>query len=435
MLPDAFLACLCVFEGCFTAPSYQRFLTLAAGWLLCTGKHTVTGVMRAAGVVGEREHSGFHRFFSRGAWEPDAVGVALMKLVLTLLPKSARVTLALDDTLARHTGKHIASAGMHRDPLLSCASRPFWHFGHEWVVLSVVVTFERWDKSFSLPVLVRLYRTEKVNKKLRQKHRKRTELADELLQFVSREFPKRSFVVVTDNAYVNRSTVRPLPGNIHLIGRGRMDAQLFAPAPEYSGMGRPRVRGPKVAAPKSRKEPWKSLSLVISGRPATIKVKVFEALWYVVGHKRVLRFVVIRDWPGHTKDDVLVSTDLELDPTAIIELYCKRWTLEETFHWVKDRLGFEDPHNRTEHAVQRTAPMALWSFSLVIVWYAGWAKGRRSLPMRLAPWFRNKKAPSFADMLATLRRESWTLWVSDQAAEGSLDQKDLEPLMDAVGYA
>jgi hypothetical protein len=435
MLPETFVECLHLFAGCFTAPSFQRFMTVMAGWLLCTDKHTVTGVMRAAGVVGKREHGGFHRFFSRGAWEPDDVGLVVMKLVLPLLANRARVTLALDDTLARHTGKKIASAGMHRDPLLSTASRPFWHFGHEWVVLAVVVTFERWNKSFALPVLVRLYRTEKVNKKLGKKHRKRTELADDLLQLVSREFPERSFLVVADNAYVNRSIVRPLPDNIHLVGRGRMDAQLYAPPPKYSGVGRPRVRGDKVAAPKNRKEAWKSLEVEVYGRPATVKVKVFEALWYVVGHKRMLRFVVIRDWPGHKKDDVLISTDLDLDAPEIIRLYCKRWTLEETFHWVKDRLGFEDPHNRTEHAVQRTAPMALWSFSLVIVWYASWSKGRRRLPMRLAPWYRDKKAPSFADMLATLRRESWTLWVSDQAAQGHLDQKDLEPLMDAVGYA
>jgi hypothetical protein len=29
------------------------------------------------------------------------------------------------------------------------------------------------------------------------------------------------------------------------------------------------------------------------------QTRVFEALWEVVGHKRALRFVVIRDWPGH----------------------------------------------------------------------------------------------------------------------------------------
>jgi hypothetical protein len=37
-------------------------------------------------------------------------------------------------------------------------------------------------------------------------------------------------------------------------------------------------------------------------------------------------------------------------------------------------------------------------------------------------------------MLATLRRESWALWISDQASHGRLDQKNLAPLLDAVGY-
>jgi len=69
MLPESFSVFLLAFESCFTAPSYRRFVTILTGWILCTGKHTVTGVMRAAGVVGEREHSGYHRFFSRGALE------------------------------------------------------------------------------------------------------------------------------------------------------------------------------------------------------------------------------------------------------------------------------------------------------------------------------------------------------------------------------
>jgi len=52
----------------------------------------------------------------------------------------------------------------------------------------------------------------------------------------------------------------------------------------------------------------------------------------------------------------------------------------------------------------------------------------------LAPWYRTKKSPSFSDMLATLRRESWTLWINDQAGVDRFDQKDLEPLLDAVRY-
>jgi len=435
MLPESFSVFLLAFECCFTAPSYRRFVTILTGWILCTGKHTVTGVMRAAGVVGEREHSGYHRFFSRGAWEPDAVGLVVMRMVLKLLPKTARVKLTVDDTLGRHTGKHISSAGMHRDPLLSCAGRPAWHFGHNWVVLAVVVEFPKWKKTFSLPVLMRLYRTQKVNEKLGRPHRKLTELVSELLQLVSREFPSRTFLVIADNAYVNGSVVRPRPENVHILGRGRMDAALYAEAPKQRGVGRPRVKGRKLKSPKDRCGAWTTLHVLIYGRPAKVQVRVFDAVWYKVSYNKRMRFVVVRGWPGHVKQDVLTTTDLSLTATEIIELYCERWSLEETFGWVKSKLGFEDPENRTEHAVQRTAPVAMWSYSLVVLWYADWAKRRKIFPMRLAPWNRTKARPSFSDMLAVLRRQSWTLWISDQAGGDRVDQKKLEPLLDAVGYA
>ena len=79
--------------------------------------------------------------------------------------------------------------------------------------------------------------------------------------------------------------------------------------------------------------------------------------------------------------------------------------------------------------------MALFVYSLVVYWYANRMKMRRSVPVRLAPWYTTKKAPSFSDMLATLRREGWTIWISDQASGDRLDQKDLAPLLDAVGYS
>ncbi|MCG8553983.1 MAG: transposase [Proteobacteria bacterium] len=356
MLPESFTMCLGLFQGCFTAPSFQRFVTLVRGWVLCTGKHTVTGVMRAAGVVGYREHSGYHRFFSRGAWHPDQVGLVLARWVLRLLSANETVVLSLDDTLARHTGKRIASAGMHRDPLLSTATRPFWHFGHTWVVLAVVVSAP-WGKCYSLPVLMRLYRTEKVNRRAGRRHWKKTELGAQMLEVVSKAFATRHFVVVADNAYVNRSVVRTLPERFHLVGRGRLDAALYAPPPRYRGMGRPRVRGQRLASPKERlHRRWRSVETQVYGRSTKLQVQVFDALWYIVGRERKLRIVMIRGWPGHSRDDVLVSTDLSLRAELLIELYCRRWSLEETFGWAKSRLGFEEPQkpHRTRRAAYRS---------------------------------------------------------------------------------
>lgn len=250
MLPHSVLACLYSFESCFTAPGLARFVTVMTGWLLCIGKHTVTGVVRAAGVA-DRDCGGYHRFFSRGAWSPEQVGRAVFQLVLQLVPRDERVKLTLDDTLARHTGKHIASAGMHRDALLSTGKKPFFHFGHNWVVLAVAVTLP-WGKSFSLPCLVQLYRTVKTAQKQKVEHLKRTVLAAQMLANLVKYEQNRRFLVFADNAYVNRAVVRALPEGVDLVGRGRMDAALYAPPPVHRGAGRPRIKGKRIASPQQR---------------------------------------------------------------------------------------------------------------------------------------------------------------------------------------
>src|SRR5690606_13718321 len=78
-----------------------------------------------------------------------------------------------------------------------------------------------------------------------------------------------------------------------------------------------------------------------------------------------------------------------------------------TFHECKGKLGFEDPQNRTEHAVERTAPMALWAYTLVVLWYVQTGQWSRYAHRPADPWYTHKTAPAFSDMLATLRRASW----------------------------
>ena len=76
-MPDApivssFSTLLQAFAGCFTAPSMDTFVTLMTGWVLDLRRHTVTGVVQAAGAVGYKHISSFHRFFSRARWTSDA---------------------------------------------------------------------------------------------------------------------------------------------------------------------------------------------------------------------------------------------------------------------------------------------------------------------------------------------------------------------------
>lgn len=438
-MPDGFIVgsfiqLLQGFASCFTAPSFSTFTTLMGGWSLATGRHTVTGVVRAANAVGWKHIRTFHRFFSEGAWLPDDLGRILVRLVVErCLKPDDLIVVPVDDTLGRHTGKKIAGASMHRDPLLSTGRRPFFHWGHVWVVVSIAVP--AFGKTWALPVLFRLYRGKKRCKAEKRKYRKCTELAAELIKVLADALPERRILVVGDSAYTNGSIIRGRPKNVTVVGRSRLDAALYAPPPARrpGQMGRPRVRGAALPSPAKQiaKARWKRVEVTVYGRTVKLRVVVIDALWYVAARSALVRLVVVRDFPGHERDDVFVSTDPTMDAKSIIETFARRWSLEHTFHECKGKLGFEEPQNRKDHAVERTAPMALWLHTLVVLWYLGTGHSSRAARQPSLPWY-TKHAPTFSDMLATLRRASWSERLLDPHASVQTLRKRMRPLVEAL---
>jgi hypothetical protein len=428
------------FSACFTAPSFESFVVLMSGWVLNLRRHTVTGTIRAVGGVGLKHISSFHRFFSSGRWNTDEVGLTLARLIIsTLVDKHAPIVLIVDDTLGRHTGKHIAAASMHRDPLLSTAARPFFHWGHVWVVLAIEI--ELFDRRWALPVLLRLHRSRKRCATDGRPYRKITEEARSLMLLLASQYPDREFRLVADAAYTNRALIRNRPCNVTVFGRGRLDAALWAPAPKRSKAqrGRPRVRGKRLPSPEKRARcktvRWKRVDIEAYGKKARVRVLVIDALWYYAAHSEVMRLVVVRGFPGHERDDVFVCTDTSISPREVIETYARRWALEVTFHEAKGKLGFEDPQNRTTRAVERTAPMALLAYSLVVLWYARVGHRTRFAKTTTMPWYTHKPAVTFTDMLATIRRASWAERLLDPGATAANLRKRIRPLVEYVSTA
>jgi len=435
----SFVQLLQAFSGCFTSPSMASFVTLMAGWALDLRRHTVTEVIRAAGAVGRKHISSYHRFFSRARWTTDAVGLTLAALLIERLAPKGVIRLVVDDTLGRHTGKRISGASMHRDPLLSTGRMPFFHWGHVWVMLAVEV--QLFDKSWALPVLFRLHRSEKRCKAEKKPYFKLTEEAQQLVRLLAQGYPERRFELIGDSAYTNATLIKDRPSNVTVIGRGRLDAALYAPAPtrQRGQMGRPRVRGKRIASPAwwacRKSTRWEKLDVFVYGRAVTLRVRVIDALWYIAAGSEVMRLVLVRGFPGHEKDDVFISTDPTLSPQHIIESFSKRWSLEVTFHEAKGKLGFEDPQNRTERAVERTAPLALISYSLTVLWYVQHGQRTRAAQLPTLPWYTHKAGTTFSDMLATLRRASWRERLFDPASSPGDLRKRLRPLVDYVASA
>jgi len=118
-----------------------------------------------------------------------------------------------------------------------------------------------------------------------------------------------------------------------------------------------------------RKQPWRKLIFDQFGLHATLLVKTVQALYYKAGKDRLLTIVLVRDAVGKRPDQMFYCTRLDWDARRILSNYSTRWSIEVTFENCKQLLGLEDPANRKEKAVRRTAPMALVLHSLIVVWF------------------------------------------------------------------
>jgi DDE superfamily endonuclease len=434
-LISTFHLLLAPFQFVFTQPSYQIFLTITTGWILSVRHRYVTELIYAGDKVGDGHWSRFHRFFSHYVWSLDDLCLVLTKLLLAAFVPQGIILLALDDTLCRKRGLNLFGAGMHHDPLLSSKALKLVSWGHNWVVLCIVVRLPAWapTKTFALPIAFRLYQNLQGNNKGKKKndldtrsrtpknkrskakatktHRTRPELGLELICWVAAAFPQRVFAVTADSLYGGRSILSHLPGNVHLISRVHPGGVLYEPAPipAPGTKGRKRKKGQRLSSMAvwaDDTSPWTVLKFDQFGLHADLSVKTRQGLYYKAGRQRLLTFVLVKDNTGKRPLSIFYSTLLDWSARAILSAYASRWSIEVTFEHGKQLLGFEDPANRLPKAVQRTAPMAMVLVSLITLWFHQHGHPHVQFPTR--PWYTRKTEPSFADMLGTLRRLSWT---------------------------
>jgi SRSO17 transposase len=424
-LTPSFLDLLQQFAPVFTEPTLVTFLQIANGWILSQRRLFITEIIFSGGNVGNGHWCRFHRFFSHAAWELDVLALHLAKIVVTVLAPGSTIHWAVDDTLCRKRGLTLYGAGMHHDPLISSRKKPLVSWGHDWVVLCILIVHPSWapTKVFALPVAVRLYRNRQgltkgkkgkaKTSKAKGEHRTRPELAVELIRLAATWFPNDTIVVTGDSAYGGRSVLSHLPPNAHLISHVHPKGALYdRPAPPEPGaksQGRPRKKGKRLPTmaqwAEDLNQPWTELKFDQFGLHATLAVKTIQALYYTAGGDRLLTIVLVRDLEGKRPDQMFYCTQLDWDARQILTTYSYRWSIECTFENCKQLLGLGEQANRLPKAVERTAPMAFFFYSMIVVWFH--QIGHEFLRFPFRPWYTRKEEPSFADILTTLRRVSY----------------------------
>ncbi|WP_157383002.1 IS701 family transposase [Nonomuraea coxensis] len=377
------------------------FCALTTGLVACTRFRTITGMLVGAGMDLLWRHERAHRFFSRACWCIDHVGMVAARLVITsFIESGAPIVVAIDDSVTRRSGKKVHGAFWQYDG--SAPGGRKTSRGNCFVTAGIVVHLPFLPRAVCLPVLVRLYVKDGPGK---------VAIAAELTGLLAHVAAGRRIHVVADAAYHGKP-LRDLPTGVSWTCRIPRNAVLYALPPEPSGKrrGRPRTKGDRLGQVHELAvgRSWKIHRLRLYDKQRTLRVSELVCLWYGSFGAAKVRVIWVRDIDSaKTFDIALVTTDLHTPAEDLVVRYSWRWSIEQAFLEARHLLGVGQARNRTPKAVERTLPMGMIAYSLVIVWYARHAHTTTDVVAehrRRAPWYRTKTAPSFDDMLALLRR-------------------------------
>ena len=417
---DALVQQLCYV---FTEPTARTWRQIALGWVLNRGPATVTAIFRTLGDAADRHWTVYEKFFYRAAWCLSTLcTVLLQRVVYPLLLEAAQgqasqvvADLAIDDTTAGRSGRHVAHAGWFKD---ASATGPghqgtVIHWAHNWLVGAVTLRLPGWPLlRWVLPVLFTLYR-KRTDCHLDHPFRTRQQLAGQMIQQAAEALPKVHWRVVADGQYASRDVVRALPENVNLVSRIRRDAAIYAlPKARRRGQrGRPARKGPRLPTPRQlaarRKVGWQKITVFKQGRCVERLVLGLTCLWYHVCRDKPIRLVLVRDPTGQEPDDFFFCTSTTVPDAEIVQRYYDRWGVEEAIQEAKQCLGFESTQGWCSQTVNRQAPLAMVLVTLVKAWYARRALQEPALLPQALPWYPHKVHPSLADMLAALRKVLW----------------------------
>jgi hypothetical protein len=410
VLPDSLASLLTLLRSTFTRPTFDTFCWLVHGFIGRVGEHTVTGIWQAARLAGVLHHSRAHDFFARRRWSVDRLGLALAELIVARFAEiDETIRVAVDDTLFPRCGPKVFAASWLFDP--DAKAGVGLRRGNNFVCLGIVIRPKLLGhRPLCLPVLFRLWRPGADG----DEPPSRPELAQELVALVAGRFPQRHIQMLGDAYYAN-GRLASLPANASAIVRLRKNAALWEPAPKSPAprRGRPRKRGKPIGSPADiATDPntnWRRLAIRnTSAATEEVEASWLDCLWYSALGQRPLRVVICRD-PARADRPALfvLSTDLTLSAAEILSRFLERWSIEVAFQDAKSTLGVGEARNRVRRAVERTVPFGFVCQSINVCWYLlnGDARSDVRRRRKAAPWYRQKRMPSFADMLVALRRE------------------------------
>jgi hypothetical protein len=148
-----------LFQGLFTAPSWQTFTALACGWSLATDRHTITTYLWLTGATTVKHFARFSVFLgcplSHRRWH---LWGAVIRLAVQCVPAGEVIRVIFDETTKNKAGTHIEGRARYRNGAGSARQEYRTLRGLNCVLGVMRISLTRWPgHRLSVPVGLALY--------------------------------------------------------------------------------------------------------------------------------------------------------------------------------------------------------------------------------------------------------------------------------------
>ena len=320
-------------KNCFTKPQFNHVKNYVGG-LIALNKKTIKSI--SASSKEEKDQSNLNRFLTETDWNEDEVQNRYVKKINHQV-KGKPVSLIIDDSLSRKTGKCIDEVQYHKDH----ASNGYV-FGHQ-IVTALIMCM-----GLLLPLFPKLY-----SKKTQSK----IEFAKQLIEYTSSKI-KISQVII-DSWYVcNDIIALCFKKEITLIGN---------------------IKSNRVIQFEDEKSEWIKISKYyknISRKKKCFTTLIIDDVIYKIHSKIIklkkvgfVRLVISRQWLEYKKKwsrpFYIICTDVKKSDIYVLREYKKRWSIE-TFHKdIKQYLGLEAYQMRLKKGITRHLILVTLSYAIL----------------------------------------------------------------------
>jgi DDE superfamily endonuclease len=406
-----------LFQGIFTAPSWQTFTALACGWALAGERHTITTYMWLTGAATVKHFSRFYVFLGcplyHKRWQ---LWGAVIRLAAQWVPAGEAIRVSFDDTTKKKVGTHIEGLARYRNGAGSARQEYRTLRGVNFVLGIMHIPLQRWPGHYlSVPIGCELYLKAPQAHTLNMPYQSRSQLARTILDFVAEQLPGRSIRSLADGGYATKDYIRQLPKATHVVGRFPISAKLYElpPPPTPKRRGAPRKKGDLIGSPKT-------LAQITTGwaphpSEAGAEIHAWDGLWHAVVPGRLVRVVVLRrtgkptlQQQGQRKPppaiEAFFTTDLSLSAQDILPEYSARWAVEIAIRDANAFAGLGQEQCRKHQRILGANTLRLVMAAARTLWFIEQVERGTAVPLcRYRPWYRQKVAPSQLDVVEACR--------------------------------